>query len=178
MALSCYCDDETGDGYYVEAGAFDPAKHLPCQCEACSADLTASDDGLRFILTTFETGDDFPPMPDDHPAYLADKEPECSDLSRIWCQALEAAEKAREDWEDETGWSWEHDAFEQNRDIFLCERCSGLYTTLNVELGYCSVSPFTLIEDHCEYVYETTGRLAKWKRDKNGVLQPVRASAA
>lgn len=178
MVLSCSCDYDDSDGYYEPGGVFDPAKHMPCKCEACDAELTEHDEGLRFIVTSFVDGDDFPPMPDEHPDYLPQDEPECSDLSRHWNQALDAAAADLEDWEYATGWSWDHEKFEQTSNVFLCERCSGLYTTLHVDLGYCSVGPFTLIEDHCEYVYETTGKAARWRRDGNGVLQPVRASAA
>lgn len=175
MGLTCYCYDD-GDSYYETGGSYDHGKHGVCECEACGATLNAGDDGMRFVLTEPDSGT-YPPMPKTEPSWLG-PEPECNDLYRHWCQALEAAEQEHEDWIASTGWDTDTERHMKTSSAYLCERCSGLYQTLHVDLGYCSVSPWTLLDDHAEYVHETTGRWPKWVPDTNGVLQPVRASAA
>lgn len=175
MGLTCYCDDD-GDSYWEAGGAYDRAKHGICKCEACSATLDAGEDGLRFVLTEPANSGDFPPMPPMEPDWLG-PEPECSDLYRHWCQALEAAEQEYYDWVEATGWDEDRECHMKTSSVYLCERCSGLFQTLHVDLGFCSVSPFTLIDDHAEYVRETTGKWPKWVRDANGVLQPDRRAA-
>lgn len=175
MGLSCYCDED-GDNCYEAAGSYDHAKHGNCKCEACGDVLGAGDDGTRFLLSEQVSSDKFPPMPPSEPQWLG-PEPECSDLYRHWCQALDAAEQEYHDWVDATGWDDERDCHMQTTAAYLCERCSGLYEALHVDLGYCSVSPWSLIDDHQEYVFETTGKWPQWVRDANGVLQPERRAA-
>lgn len=176
MGLTCFCDDDY-DSYYENGGAYDHSKHGDCKCEACDAPLGAGDDGFRFIVMSPDDSSEFPPIPQTEPDWLG-PEPECNDQYRHWCQALEAAEQDRDDWIDATGWDDDRECHMTTSYVYLCERCDGLYQALHGDLGYCSVTPWSLIDDHREYVRETTGRRMNWARDQSGVLQPVRRAAA
>lgn len=172
MGLSCYCDDfDKGEhDHWWEPGRTTVAPAGE-QCSECNAPVGGIQCRTICDCEVYEPDEDLPPHPED---VLGD-EPDCSTLSRHWCQLYDAMETYREQRETALGWDSDYERFERSTLSYRCERCSDLAESIE-DLGYCMIEPGGLPSAHEEYVEQSGKPEILWQPDRDGVLHPRRMS--